>query len=110
EAGFTVDKVTDRGAQTVEDVGSQAPIDHPPFMQITAHLQDHSESTIGAGEMTRGASYAKPATLAAVLREGRVLLIRRAHMPDAERWAFPGGQIEPGAALTAATALARTDE
>lgn len=49
EAGFTVDKVTDRGAQTVEDVGSQAPIDHPPFMQITAHLQDHSESTIGAG-------------------------------------------------------------
>ncbi|MDA4829843.1 class I SAM-dependent methyltransferase [Kocuria rhizophila] len=49
EAGFTVDQVTDRGAQSVEDVGMQSPIDHPPFMQITAHLAEVSEPTTGAG-------------------------------------------------------------
>ncbi|MGP5053419.1 NUDIX hydrolase [Brachybacterium alimentarium] len=60
--------------------------------------------------MTRDASYPKPATLAAVVRKGRVLLIRRAHMPDAERWAFPGGKIEPGETLTAASARELAEE
>ena len=36
------------------------------------------------------------ATIAAVFREGRVLLVRRANPPDAGRWGYPGGKIEGG--------------
>lgn len=36
------------------------------------------------------------ATIAIVFREGCVLLVRRANPPDAGRWGFPGGKIEPG--------------
>lgn len=36
------------------------------------------------------------ATIAIVLREGQVLLVRRANPPDAGRWGFPGGKIETG--------------
>ncbi|QIG81773.1 NUDIX hydrolase [Sphingosinithalassobacter tenebrarum] len=36
------------------------------------------------------------ATIAVVLREGRILLVRRANPPDAGRWGFPGGKIESG--------------
>lgn len=43
-----------------------------------------------------------PAVLAVVVREGRVLLVRRAKAPDRGRWGFPGGRIEPGEALAAA--------
>ncbi len=37
-----------------------------------------------------------PATLAAVIRDGQVLLVRRANPPDAGRWGFTGGKIEQG--------------
>ena len=37
-----------------------------------------------------------PATIAAVIRDGQVLLVRRANPPDQGRWAFPGGKIELG--------------
>ncbi|SBW12946.1 NUDIX hydrolase [uncultured Alphaproteobacteria bacterium] len=36
------------------------------------------------------------ATIAAVFHQGRILLVRRANPPDAGRWGFPGGKIEPG--------------
>lgn len=36
------------------------------------------------------------ATIAAVIRDGHVLLVRRANPPDAGRWGFPGGKIEQG--------------
>ncbi|MCD0503852.1 NUDIX hydrolase [Bordetella petrii] len=36
------------------------------------------------------------AAIAAVIRDGQVLLVQRAHAPDQGRWAFPGGKIEPG--------------
>ncbi len=36
------------------------------------------------------------ATIAAVIRENKVLLVRRANPPDAGRWGFPGGKIEQG--------------
>ncbi|SDG79056.1 NUDIX hydrolase [Roseospirillum parvum] len=36
------------------------------------------------------------ATIAAVIHEGRILLVRRANPPDAGRWGFPGGKIEAG--------------
>lgn len=40
-----------------------------------------------------------PATIAAVVHEGRVLLVRRANPPDQGRWGYPGGRIEPGERL-----------
>ena len=36
------------------------------------------------------------ATIAAVIRDGHVLLVRRANPPDAGKWGFPGGKIEEG--------------
>ncbi|WP_353254865.1 NUDIX hydrolase [Burkholderia anthina] len=39
---------------------------------------------------------AVPAVIGVVLRERDVLLVRRANPPDADRWGFPGGKIEPG--------------
>ncbi|MEP9377274.1 NUDIX hydrolase [Aquabacter sp. CN5-332] len=45
------------------------------------------------------------AALAVVVREGRVLLVRRANPPDAGLWGFPGGRIEWGE--TAAEAAVR---
>ncbi|MGQ8634170.1 NUDIX hydrolase [Agrobacterium sp. DKPNP3] len=42
--------------------------------------------------------YQRPiaATIAVVVREGYTLLVRRANMPDAGKWGFPGGKIEAG--------------
>ena len=37
-----------------------------------------------------------PGVLAAVARDERVLLVRRAKNPDKGKWGFPGGRIEPG--------------
>lgn len=39
------------------------------------------------------------ATIAAVIRDNQVLLVRRANPPDAGRWGFPGGQIDHGETL-----------
>ncbi len=36
------------------------------------------------------------ATIAAVIRDDEVLLVRRANPPDAGKWGFPGGKIEQG--------------
>ncbi|MDD7969832.1 NUDIX hydrolase [Roseinatronobacter alkalisoli] len=43
------------------------------------------------------------AVLAVVIRDAQVLLIQRANPPDAGLWGFPGGKIEFGEALLAAT-------
>jgi 8-oxo-dGTP diphosphatase len=37
-----------------------------------------------------------PAVLAVTVRDGRVLLVRRANPPDQGKWGFPGGRIELG--------------
>lgn len=42
------------------------------------------------------------AAIAVVLRGERLLLVRRSHKPDAGRWGFPGGKIEPGETVAAA--------
>jgi 8-oxo-dGTP diphosphatase len=42
------------------------------------------------------------AAIAVVVRGGRLLLVRRSHKPDAGRWGFPGGKIEPGETVMAA--------
>lgn len=39
------------------------------------------------------------ATISAVVERGAILLVRRANPPDAGRWAFPGGKLEPGEAI-----------
>ncbi|MEQ9315148.1 MAG: NUDIX hydrolase [Henriciella sp.] len=39
------------------------------------------------------------ATIAAVIRDNQVLLVRRANPPDAGRWGFPGGKINHGETL-----------
>ncbi|TWB09561.1 ADP-ribose pyrophosphatase YjhB (NUDIX family) [Rhizobium sp. ERR 1071] len=43
-----------------------------------------------------------PAVLAVVIRDGFVLLVRRANPPDAGLWGFPGGKIEFGEPLAQA--------
>jgi ADP-ribose pyrophosphatase YjhB (NUDIX family) len=42
------------------------------------------------------------AVIAVVVRGERLLLVRRANRPDAGRWGFPGGKIEPGETIVAA--------
>jgi ADP-ribose pyrophosphatase YjhB (NUDIX family) len=49
------------------------------------------------------------AAIAVVLRGERMLLVRRGNKPDAGRWGFPGGKIEPGETVVAA-ALRELDE
>ena len=49
------------------------------------------------------------AVIAVVVRGERLLLVRRSHKPDAGRWGFPGGKIEPGETVLAA-ALRELDE
>ena len=44
-----------------------------------------------------------PAVLAVVHRGSQVLLVRRANPPDAGLWGFPGGRMEWGETVAAAT-------
>ncbi|MEJ2864870.1 NUDIX domain-containing protein [Actinomycetospora flava] len=41
---------------------------------------------------------------------GRLLLIRRAHDPEAGRWSLPGGKVEPGESVRDATAREVAEE
>lgn len=43
-----------------------------------------------------------PAAIAVVVRDGQVLLVRRAYQPDMGKWGFPGGKIEAGETVRAA--------
>ncbi|XOZ33840.1 NUDIX hydrolase [Halomonadaceae bacterium KBTZ08] len=40
-----------------------------------------------------------PATISALVDGNACLLVRRANPPDAGRWGFPGGKIEPGESI-----------
>jgi len=60
--------------------------------------------------MTTPASRPIAATIAAVVRDGHVLLVRRANPPDQDRWAFPGGKIDAGETLQAAAARELQEE
>ncbi|WP_370584609.1 NUDIX hydrolase [Novosphingobium sp. KA1] len=44
-----------------------------------------------------------PAAIAVVLKDDTVLLVRRANPPDAGKWGFPGGKIDAGESIAAAT-------
>jgi len=59
--------------------------------------------------MTDARSLPIAAAIAVVVRGERLLLVRRSHKPDAGRWGFPGGKIEPGETVISA-ALRELDE
>ena len=50
------------------------------------------------------------AAIGVVLRDDQVLLVRRANQPDAGKWGFPGGKIEPGEPVQAAAAREVAEE
>ena len=50
------------------------------------------------------------AAIAVVLRGGEILLVRRANQPDAGKWGFPGGKIEPGEPVQTAAAREVAEE
>jgi ADP-ribose pyrophosphatase YjhB (NUDIX family) len=59
----------------------------------------------GGADDTRADSLAPgpvPATISALVDGQACLLVRRANRPDAGRWGFPGGKVEPGETVHAA--------
>lgn len=54
--------------------------------------------------------YPKLAALAVVIRDGRVLLVKRRNEPDAGLWGFPGGHVDPGETAMAAAARELREE
>ena len=51
-----------------------------------------------------------PAALAIVARGDAVLLVKRRNPPDAGRWGFPGGRIEPGETVAEAAVRELAEE
>ena len=57
----------------------------------------------GANGLMQNQKRPVAAVIALVVKDDRILLVRRANRPDAGRWGFPGGKIEFGeTVLTAA--------
>ena len=52
----------------------------------------------------------KLAAIAVVIHQDRVLLVRRKKEPDAGRWGFPGGHVDPGETALAAAVRELTEE
>ena len=52
----------------------------------------------------------KLAALAVVLHEGKLLLVRRKHEPDANLWGFPGGHVDAGETVLQAAARELREE
>lgn len=50
------------------------------------------------------------ATIATLIQDGQVLLVRRANPPDAGRWGFPGGKIEQGETVSDAALRELSEE
>ncbi|MED5501825.1 MAG: NUDIX hydrolase [Pseudomonadota bacterium] len=53
-------------------------------------------------EVTSSFPHPIPAAIAAVIRDGNVLLVRRRNPPDANHWGFPGGKIDFGETIESA--------
>ena len=72
------------------------------------HMSHKTKAQKGSGPAITVTPVA--AAIGVVLRGGEVLLIRRANQPDAGKWGFPGGKIEPGEPVQAAAARKVAEE
>lgn len=49
--------------------------------------------------MSEGTVQPKPAVSAVIVRDGKILLVKRGREPNRGLWSLPGGSIEPGEAI-----------
>lgn len=54
--------------------------------------------------MSAGANLPRVGCGAAILRDGRLLLVQRRRMPEAGHWGLPGGKVDPYETVPAAVA------
>lgn len=76
---------------------SQMPVG---LRDIGTTLQKPTER--GARALTQTPKRPVAAAIALVVKDDRILLVRRANQPDAGRWGFPGGKIDFGEPILAA--------
>ena len=76
---------------------SQMPVG---LRDIGTALQNPTER--GARALTQTPKRPVAAAIALVVKDDRILLVRRANQPDAGRWGFPGGKIDFGEPILAA--------
>ena len=62
----------------------------------------HKPTERGARALTQTPKRPVAAAIALVVKDDRILLVRRANQPDAGRWGFPGGKIDFGEPILAA--------
>ena len=103
-----VDRVRGEGVQAPAFRGGACAVRGPRLVKIVGigrvvralsfarRREEATMSTSTTEPPSRSPARPIAATIAAVIRDGQVLLVRRANPPDAGRWAFPGGKIEQG--------------
>ena len=64
----------------------------------------------GAPEALSAILRPQVAVIAVTRRDGQLLLVQRRNPPDAGKWGFPGGRVEPGETLVAAAERELLDE
>ena len=74
------------------------------------HMSHHGKTKAQKGSLPATTVTPVVAAIGVVLRGGQVLLVRRANQPDAGKWGFPGGKIEPGEPIQAAAAREVAEE
>lgn len=52
--------------------------------------------------LTQSSAHPIASVLSVVVHEDQVLLVRRSHSPDAGKWGYPGGWIDPGETMAQA--------
>jgi mutator protein MutT len=73
-------------------------------------MSHHGKTKAPKGSLPASTVTPVAAAIGVVLRGGEVLLVRRANQPDAGKWGFPGGKIEPGEPVQAAAAREVAEE
>lgn len=74
------------------------------------HMSHHGKTKAQKGSLPAMTVTPVAAAIGVVLRDDQVLLVRRANQPDAGKWGFPGGKIEPGEPVQAAAAREVAEE
>lgn len=93
-----VDEIVDHPAAAVAATADYL-VDRPPprpeaRIRVAAPNHEHRIVSIGA----------------IAVRDGRVLLVHRAHEPQRGRWTIPGGKVEPGEAIADAVIREMAEE